>query len=1025
MPIYNNIKIKPLGLILLIVSLGLFSGCGGSGSSSDDGSVEDHSQTPSTAQLIGRISTDSANVKRAHSRKIDTKIALAGVTISINNQNTTTDNDGFFVLPNIDIPTMKRWVVDVQKAGYIATQTIVELDNDQESYSIDVLMTLPDISTTADLRQPQTITLNEDQLSISLPANAVSGGGNNATVSLTYGDPNSTRGKAIFPGDYSATNDISTTPNIILESIGFMDISVTDENGNDLSVLSAPASITLRLPAMYQTGGAKEGDINAGDTIEWWSYNEDQGTWLREDADPSTNTMDNANITDVEGVLFANAQVTHFSWWNVDRPIEEHACITVKVIDKNGQPLKSFAVTAEGVSFDSNSTALTNAEGFVSLTVKRTTNLATPETFRLFASVGSVEFLYDVTSITEGDVDTDILNSPSQSGSTIIENTGSCVLLNNPIQPFYAGTIIGTVKNPSGIAIPGTTVYNSLGDSVITDDNGNYSFDVPFLNPIFILIPGVFSEQIVTNESTPTVTVNIVLGNQAPIINEIALNPTSNIQPGQTVQLTANATDPENDALTYTWSASKGVLVTSSGKTISWTAPNENSGSADLGVVIKDTANNETISTRVVSWQNDANNDKDFFVRAKRSIFTENGEIEGITVILHGVDGKSIEQELTTDANGIANFGVINRERVTFTVIEPYQENDSTQYNISTSVDILTTPIPYWIEAGDSVFNTFNCIEEDQQTTIQAKFINIPDDVKSIYVAPTFLQSIPPEENKVVSINLCADLLSNKNHYFVATGFNTDDIYNSPMVAHSQAISTQSGDDVFIFDMSKRPVTFPYINNTNSPVYLYITSLTEFLKPLTANLHPENNTISLFDFTYDRYFFSANTDEVNDGDDLDDDSSSLYVSYDQTWIEDELPENVVIDIPEFSADNIVMNEPEGRFSWSLTNSESVDSLTITQKYYNATWEVTLPPSITSIQLPQLPEAFDDIIDPNNLEKQTLELLNFNNYQGYDALIERFIDIDLGSNTDEFIFFENQNSVTYQVKDIETPSKDAK
>ncbi|OGO06283.1 MAG: hypothetical protein A2Z76_00985 [Chloroflexi bacterium RBG_13_56_8b] len=64
------------------------------------------------------------------------------------------------------------------------------------------------------------------------------------------------------------------------------------------------------------------------------------------------------------------------------------------------------------------------------------------------------------------------------------------------------------------------------------------------------------------------------LANQLPIISRLALVTEGEINPGATAQLECAALDPDDDELSYTWSADGGTIF-GSGATVSWTAPGE------------------------------------------------------------------------------------------------------------------------------------------------------------------------------------------------------------------------------------------------------------------------------------------------------------------------------------------------------------------------------------------------------------------------------------------------------------------
>lgn len=60
--------------------------------------------------------------------------------------------------------------------------------------------------------------------------------------------------------------------------------------------------------------------------------------------------------------------------------------------------------------------------------------------------------------------------------------------------------------------------------------------------------------------------------NQAPIIVSLVADP-SNVKVNEISKLTATATDPEGDALTYSWSSTGGSIQSTSGNTAMWKAP--------------------------------------------------------------------------------------------------------------------------------------------------------------------------------------------------------------------------------------------------------------------------------------------------------------------------------------------------------------------------------------------------------------------------------------------------------------------
>lgn len=62
-------------------------------------------------------------------------------------------------------------------------------------------------------------------------------------------------------------------------------------------------------------------------------------------------------------------------------------------------------------------------------------------------------------------------------------------------------------------------------------------------------------------------------GTQIPVIRSLTASPTSISQPGQSISIQIDAYDPSGGNLRYTWSATGGVLASTSGTLITWKSP--------------------------------------------------------------------------------------------------------------------------------------------------------------------------------------------------------------------------------------------------------------------------------------------------------------------------------------------------------------------------------------------------------------------------------------------------------------------
>jgi outer membrane protein OmpA-like peptidoglycan-associated protein len=75
-------------------------------------------------------------------------------------------------------------------------------------------------------------------------------------------------------------------------------------------------------------------------------------------------------------------------------------------------------------------------------------------------------------------------------------------------------------------------------------------------------------------------------GNAPPQVSAACDAPCT-VEPGQSLNVTANATDPDGDQLTYRWTAPGGTFATPNGRTTLWTAPNQE-GTVPLTVTVDD-----------------------------------------------------------------------------------------------------------------------------------------------------------------------------------------------------------------------------------------------------------------------------------------------------------------------------------------------------------------------------------------------------------------------------------------------------
>jgi len=83
----------------------------------------------------------------------------------------------------------------------------------------------------------------------------------------------------------------------------------------------------------------------------------------------------------------------------------------------------------------------------------------------------------------------------------------------------------------------------------------------------------------------PVVTAPAPEVNQSPVISKVAASP-AEIVSGMSTTITAIAADPDDDPLTYVWSASEGT-ISGTGSEVTWAAPKK-AGNFAIGLTVKD-----------------------------------------------------------------------------------------------------------------------------------------------------------------------------------------------------------------------------------------------------------------------------------------------------------------------------------------------------------------------------------------------------------------------------------------------------
>ncbi|MFW5740328.1 MAG: carboxypeptidase-like regulatory domain-containing protein, partial [Myxococcota bacterium] len=292
-----------------------------------------------------------------------------------------------------------------------------------------------------------------------------------------------------FPGGFE-----ESTGKLLISGV-FSSVELTDENGDSLTQLSEPATLRMNVPV--DTWNIMT-DIEPGtDRIEvpLYAFDEALGTWVRdgegylEDAEGATiPESDLPAIRDgsYAGTVVARGEVTHFSYWNVDWPVESHGCVGGRVLDADGNPAEGAVVSVRGTTYDGSSTPVTvGPDGRFCVNVMRSEGPGedvdqdgvTGETQRVSARVtyGGKVF---------GGGEVDVMVEAATCGEGGCTDLGDVRLTpDNQLQVMVCA-VSGTVRDRAGNPVEGASVYafdEALESEAMTAVCGDYFENCTFL----------------------------------------------------------------------------------------------------------------------------------------------------------------------------------------------------------------------------------------------------------------------------------------------------------------------------------------------------------------------------------------------------------------------------------------------------------------------------------------------------------------------------------------------------------------
>ncbi len=257
---------------------------------------------------------------------------LGDVSVKADGNLVETNDQGWFSLSNID--ANDRVIVDFEKDDYATTHKVVDVNSGDSSF-IDIYMSPVDTSTSFNSQNGATITTSNGG-SINIGANDIAYSNGNAytgtvQADVTVFDPSDEEDAGAFPGEYLGLSNGEYVP---IKSFGFIDVTLTDQSGNELDIKSGEtATVTVPVPTSMQSEASSMG------SCPLWYFDTDSGYWIEE----GQGTYD-SNSKSFTGT------VTHFSTWNYDVAYPR-AYISGRVVNSAGTPVAGAIVNCWGTGW--------------------------------------------------------------------------------------------------------------------------------------------------------------------------------------------------------------------------------------------------------------------------------------------------------------------------------------------------------------------------------------------------------------------------------------------------------------------------------------------------------------------------------------------------------------------------------------------------------------------------------------------------------------------------------------------------
>jgi hypothetical protein len=255
----------------------------------------------------------------------ENEVAVNGAAVQFGSSNTTTDKYGYFEVRNVQV-TQEAAVVTVIKPGYFkGIKTYIATAGKSAFFRIKLLP--KSTAGNIDAATGGSVALSNG-LSVSLPAGAVVNAANNTaysgpvTVAAQWLNPAAADIWRAMPGDLRGLDNNGYLK--LLQTYGMSAIELTGSSGELLQIATGKKA-TVNFPLSTAVAGT------APASIPLWYFDETKGLWKEEGSAVKSGN----NYV---------GEVSHFSYWNCDIPLEKSVQFELTVVDANGNPMPFVTV---------------------------------------------------------------------------------------------------------------------------------------------------------------------------------------------------------------------------------------------------------------------------------------------------------------------------------------------------------------------------------------------------------------------------------------------------------------------------------------------------------------------------------------------------------------------------------------------------------------------------------------------------------------------------------------------------------